>query len=587
MSISKENLTEYLTSDEFALINKRLDAAIQSKIDSGALGFSSPENQADPNPSTIDLSQFGLHNPEDIKIFLLSPAGETVTHEIGTELALERAIEEERQLQIQEEITMQERRRGFLFHWLLAEEAEAKKAQNELIEMQQEKMLKPNQPTAQKKTTPETNDALKDTLEHYDSSIRSFQKQQENLKAEEQALTHELSMLEDESIAIDEKHKTYNNVLNAYDKSAPTFENDPEMLDREISSLERQIDRMTQSVFDELDKGNEKEARKILNQQNALNLQLASLKDIKSKVGNEKVFFDAELNSEGITYDKALFALPKDQAQGLVKHDGKYFLLDKGENWEDVKNDSSKLENAQARFEKAKPEIMSVKNVVQHVKKQEVELNTTRQEETRSKIAVNKAEQLMVANQITLMQSARANAQQAALKAAIDVPMQPPGSTITTQKFGLGLTSMPTAAQSPKASPAPTPSPQIFNAAAFVQTISNDPKPTWGFMFSKVKTIQDPRAQKDLDKFLTDEAKKNLPEEQKNELDKFNPEALKRKLMSMLEKAPVPEIAMNSFLKHMAEFEEAYKPNVTCEESPLAQREQAQPLSPFNTTSNT
>lgn len=62
------------------------------------------------------------------------------------------------------------------------------------------------------------------------------------------------------------------------------------MLDREISSLERQIDRMSQHVFDELDKGNEKEARKILNEQNALNLQLASLKDIKSKLGNEKVF---------------------------------------------------------------------------------------------------------------------------------------------------------------------------------------------------------------------------------------------------------------------------------------------------------
>lgn len=582
MSISKENLTEYLASDEFARINERLDVAIQSQVDTGALSFSSPEDVADPNPSTIDLSQFGLHNPEDIKIFLLSPAGETVTHEIGAELALERATEEERQLQIQEQITMQERRRGLLFHLLLAEEAEAKKAQNELIEMQQEKILKSNQQTPQNKTTPKENEALKDTLDRYDSSIRSFQKQQANLKEEEKALTLELSMLEEESVAIDERHNTYNNVLNAYDRSAPTFENNPEMLELEISSLERQIDRMTQSVFNELDKGNEKEARKILNQQNALNLQLASLKDIKSKVGNEKVFFDADLNSEGVTYDKALFALPKDQAQGLVKHNGEYFLLDKGENWEDVKSDSSKLANAQARFEKTKPEIMSVKNVVQHVKKQEVELNTTRQEETRSKIAVNKAEQLMVENQITLLQSARANAQQAAFKSALDLPMQSPGSTITTQKIGLGLTSIPTATQSPKISSAP--SPQIFNAAAFVQTISNEPKPTWGFMFSKVKTIQDPRAQKDLDKFLTEEAKKNLPEEQKNELDKFNPEALKRKLMSMLEKAPIPEIAMNSFLKHMAEFEDAYKPNVTSEESPVAQREQTQPLSPHSSS---
>ncbi|QMT60710.1 hypothetical protein [Legionella sp. PC997] len=584
MSIAKENLTEFLTSDEFALLSEKLDASIQSKITSGELTFSSKD--ADPNPSTIDLSQFGLHNPEDIKIFLLSPAGETVIHEIGSELAHERAIEEERQLQIQEDILMEERKKGFLFHLLLSEEAEAQKAQNELIEMQQEKALKPSEQTPQKKKTSEQNSALKDTLEGYDSSIRSYQEQQKNLKTQEKALNEELNRLEEESLAIEAKHTTYNNVLNAYDKSAPTFEKNPEMLDREISSLERQIDRLTEHVFEELDKGNEKEARKILDQQNALNLQLASLKDIKSKVGNEKVFFDADLNSEGVTYDKALFALPKDQAPGLVKHNGEFYLLNKGEKWDDVKNDSFKLAEAQARFENAKPEIMSVKNVVQHVKKQEVEQNASRKDETRSKLVVNKAEQLMVKNHITSMQAARANAKQA-LTSSPDLAMQPPGSTITGASYGLGATSTPTDTQS-KISSTPTASPQpVFNAAAFVQTISNEPKPTWGFMFSKVKTIQDPRAQKEVDKFLTDEAKKNLPEDKKNELDKFNPEALKRKLMGMLERAPVPEVAMNSFLKHMAKFEEAYKPNVTSEESPVAQRDQTQPLSPFNTTPST
>ncbi|MCE0724228.1 coiled coil protein [Legionella resiliens] len=572
MSIAKQNLTEHLTSDELALINKKLDAVIQSKVDSGELSFSSPKDGGDPNPSTIDLSQFGLHNPEDIKIFLLSPAGETVTHEIGAELALERAIEEERQLQIQEEITMEERRRGFLFHWLLAEEAEAQKAQNELIEMQQEKILKPNEQTPQKKA-PEENKALKDTLEGYDSSIKKFQEQQANLKAEEEALTQELGKLEDESIAIDEKHKTYNNVLNAYDKSAPTFENNPEMLDREISSLERQIDRMSQHVFDELDKGNEKEARKILNQQNALNLQLASLKDIRSKVGNEKVFFDADLNSEGVTYDKALFAVPKEQAQSLVKHDGKYYLLAAGQKWDDVKNDPAKLEEAQARFEKVKPEIMSVKNVVQHVKKQEVELNATRKEETHSKIAVNKAEQLMVNNQITSMQAARANAQHAVLNTPA-LTMHPPQSTITTgNSFGLGSVSIPTPTLSKGTSPS-MPSPQQILTAAFVQTVNNGQKPTWGSLFTAVKTIEDPKLRDQMDDYVTDKAKKTLNRKEQAELDK-NPETFKEKIKRMLEMAPVPPTTMNDLLKNMPKFgEDSYKNNVTSELSPVEKREE-------------
>lgn len=103
--------------------------------------------------------------------------------------------------------------------------------------MQQEKILKSNEQAPQKKAASEENKALKDTLERYDTSIKQFQKQQENLKAEEKALTEELSKLEDESIAIDEKHKTYNNVLNAYDKSAPTFEKNPDMLDRRLAHL--------------------------------------------------------------------------------------------------------------------------------------------------------------------------------------------------------------------------------------------------------------------------------------------------------------------------------------------------------------
>lgn len=337
---------------------------------------------------------------------------------------------------------------------------------------------------------------------------------------------------------------------------------------------------MSQHVFDELDKGNEKEARKILNEQNALNLQLASLKDIKSKLGNEKVFFDADLNSEGVTYDKALFALPKEQAPSLVKHDGKYYLLNKGEKWDDVKNDPAKLEEAQARFEKAKPEIMSVKNVVQHVKKQEVELNTTRKEETHSKIAVNKAEQLMVNNQITSMQAARVNAQ-LALTNAPALTMHPPQSTLTpgSNNFGLDSVSIPTPTQSKGTSPSmpSMPSPPQIHAAAFVQTVNNEQKPiSWGSIFSNIKTIQDPQAKKETEKFFTDEFKKNLPEDKKNDLknDK-NPNSLIEKFKRLLEKAPVPETTMNDYLKHMSQFgQDAYKNDVTSELSPVEKQEQ-------------
>ena len=79
-----------LTEDEKNLLAKQLndslvskidDGTLSSKIDDGTLERAGPRtNPLGPRPDPIDLSRYGLHNPGDIKVFLLSPAGETVKH---------------------------------------------------------------------------------------------------------------------------------------------------------------------------------------------------------------------------------------------------------------------------------------------------------------------------------------------------------------------------------------------------------------------------------------------------------------------------------------------------------------------------
>lgn len=155
------------------------------------------------------------------------------------------------------------------------------------------------------------------------------------------------------------------------------------------------------------------------------------------------------------------------------------------------------------------------------MEKEELNLNTARS-------TLAKAEKLMAQNQLTLMQSARAKAEQS-LNPALS--MQPPQSTITSgNNFGLNAISIPTPTQSKGTSPS-MPSPQqILTAAAFVQTVNNGQKPiTWGSLFTTVKTIQDPKSRDKMDEYVTDKAKKTLSKDQQAELDK-NPETLKEKL---------------------------------------------------------
>ncbi|WP_454781162.1 coiled coil protein [Legionella sp. WA2022007384] len=575
MTQLKETLEPIVSQDN--LIFKELDESIYSKQEAQQLRFSSSSNEElDANPSTIDLSNFGLRNPNDIKIFLLSPAGETVTHEIGAELMRERVFEEEQQLQIYEQILLQERKRALIFHWLLGEEEESEKARQEIIQMQQEQTRKSNEPSTPKKTATEPNQATKDTIDGYTKSIAKLQN-------DHAALTDRSKKLEADRQMITEKYDTYDKGLEDFNAARFEVETDAQIKEQ-IKTLQKEADETADKMMEH--GVTDKEVQRLGNHLNTLSLKIASLEDIlatRSSKKNEdpKVFADINGNTKDangvpVTYKDAAFVLSKGQK---VERDenGNYYLLKAGQDLKSM--DTQALNQAKEDFQLAKRDIKVVKDVVKDVRHEELDHNS-------SLIAKNKAEKLMVQNQINLMQAARSNAEQA-LKATPDVPMQSPGSTITTQNIGLGITPMPNPTQSPKMSSAPTPSPQIFNAAAFVQTISNGPKPTWGSLFSKVQTIQDPSVQKDLDKFLTDEAKKeakkNMSEDKKNEMDKFSPEALKQKLMGMLRRAPVPEVAMNGFLKHMAKFEEAYKPNVTSEESPVAQREQT-PISPFNTT---
>lgn len=540
MTIAKQDLSEVLTETEYNSLTQKLDDAIESKV-----------TWDDPN-SSINLSLFGLQDSDSLRRFLLTPAGETVTHEIGAELMLERAIEEERQLQLQEEIRMEERRRA-IFEWLMEEDdAEAQKAQNEIIEMQNEKKRKDEQKAQQKTDAPESKKETEDTIKRYDEAIKQLEKDQA-------ALEQRSKKLKEERTLITNKYDAMENSL----EDAPDFlEKTEEEIDAEIKKLQGEADKIADSM---MEPGiSDEEVFKRGDQLNAITSKISNLNDIRdSKKTDGKKFVDAE--GKTTTYQEAAFVIPKKQE--IVKDkDGNYYLLKNGQTEKDLQDPKIRNEAREA-FKSEKKIIQLVKDVVKETKKDALTHNETR-------IAENKAETAMLQNQMRLMQSARAQAQQTLTNQATLEHASPqmtcPQSSKTPGNMGLVLP-MPTQSNV-TSTPGQKPSQlQIQAAAQFVQTVNQNQQTAnksgkgyqWNKFLDDVDKIDDPAVKEHAKKFSPDGGKTSLK-------DKLN-------LKETLNKTPVPDEIMNGFLRHMAKFEDAYKPSVTAEPSPLAQREQTQP----------
>ncbi|KTC88690.1 coiled coil protein [Fluoribacter dumoffii] len=540
MTIAKQDLSEVLTETEYNSLTQKLDDAIESKV-----------TWDDPN-SSINLSLFGLQDSDSLRRFLLTPAGETVTHEIGAELMLERAIEEERQLQLQEEIRMEERRRA-IFEWLMEEDdAEAQKAQNEIIEMQNEKKRKDEQKAQQKTDAPESKKETEDTIKRYDEAIKQLEKDQA-------ALEQRSKKLKEERTLITNKYDAMENSL----EDAPDFlEKTEEEIDAEIKKLQGEADKIADSM---MEPGiSDEEVFKRGDQLNAITSKISNLNDIRdSKKTDGKKFVDAE--GKTTTYQEAAFVIPKKQE--IVKDkDGNYYLLKNGQTEKDLQDPKIRNEAREA-FKSEKKNIQLVKDVVKETKKDALTHNETR-------IAENKAETAMLQNQMRLMQSARAQAQQTLTNQATLEHASPqmtcPQSSKTPGNMGLVLP-MPTQSNV-TSTPGQKPSQlQIQAAAQFVQTVNQNQQTAnksgkgyqWNKFLDDVDKIDDPAVKEHAKKFSPDGGKTSLK-------DKLN-------LKETLNKTPVPDEIMNGFLRHMAKFEDAYKPSVTAEPSPLAQREQTQP----------
>lgn len=562
-----EALSKQLTDVQLEeIINKQLSDAIESKMKSGELTFSSSESSVASNPSTLDISRFGslgLQDPDDLRQFLLTEAGKTVIHEIADEVNLEQAREEELQFEIQQQILEEQRIKALLFHWFLDEEEESKKAQEELIAEQQEKVLNQNENHTPQSAPPPQKDT-NGIVKAYSDSIDKCSK-------DHRALGERIDKLEKERALLGKKYDSYEQSFKDFDDEAHEFEAGTKNIDAEIEQLKKEADKIADKMSTTSD---EKDMHQLVNKLNTIGFKIANLENIRSVKNGEKRFADADgkfkdENGKPITFKNAAFVLSHDQKIEKDKF-GHHYLLEKDQSLTKM-TDAEKV-TANENYTHAKKDLQLVKHLVQDVKKEELHSNATQ-------LAKHKAEHTMLQNHINLMHQARANAKMG-LKQSPHLTI--PQSSMTPEK---AFSSISTSGLSKPSTSPPRPSAQ----EVLGNFVKNSPQPmTWGVLFKFVNEIPNPKARNETNKFLVDRFEKDQDEnpdqpKQKESLAVIlkHPEKFKRWLTSTLSAAPVPDATMQDLLKNMAtKSQDPYNPEVTSEKSPLElQQEQQQPTS--------
>ena len=521
--------------------NPEAERWLDDAINSQPLYFAEPsDNDLDPN-SPINLSRFGLHDATQVKAFLSTSAGETVKAEIKAHVALDEAIEEQQMFELREHENLMHRVKAHLLLMLIDQKSHAASHLRELIEEQNAKSINQSKPeTKQPAKAPKEAKAtpgLLQTLNSYNAAIKECEEQHKLVSEEESKLTEEFENLHKQKIMLNSKHDLFINQMAAFEKEVETHEKlSDEELNAKMKEIEAVLDEQGRVILDILDSGepgSEEKARALLDQQIALNLDLAQLKDIRAKRDKKKSFYDE--NGEEVSSAKgAAFIVENDKR--VVNKDGHYYLIKK----EDNINEMTKEQLAQAStdFQNAEHEISTVGKAVTKTLKMEKEFHNLDQRlaDVSAKTQVKRDEKMNLENKMVLLQSVKASL----------VQQNPSLEQSNTP------TPTPTPTLSGKAQPVAMPAPPQS-----VIKISHKIIPFFGFSSKRA-----------FDEINDD---KTLNKKEKKEVTDYFTKLLKKlgvgKILSL---APLPDTTMQSLLQHMAYFGAVQsKPGVSVEKGPL------------------
>ncbi len=545
------------------LIYKNLDNAVklgQSSTKAGTL----PTNDLIP---TVTVSRFGIKSPKDIVTFLRSPAGDSLMTKMGTQMAIEKSLDDYLQLERREQELMMHRIRAAFFLWALEKKAHAHDKQEEIVLEQNAKAIKNSGKTSTPTTTSSTPTAaqragLLQAIDDYQRALAKNQERQKELADERGELDKKLGKLNAEGELITFKYDLFEAQLADFDNFlAECAKLDPKASDKEIEQhitmVKQKMEDYLLHVEDLIMKNQDEEASLVMKMHVALGLQLATQHD-RLAVKDEKKYYVREDGSEAKTFEEAHYVLDthlhtQDESLKAIAlelrrerihkdENKKYYLLKPGQTWDSIKDNEDAKNEAHKKFEHKKPELMVVKKLVRHNKGLETEFHQERVDDVKEKIQTNEKERQLANNQKNVIESslAQCNAQ--------------------LQQLDNDVKALNTTTPTPRPVPTPT-----------VTGGPSAPKPT--------KTLSTAQNYKEKLEMFKQMPKLSMTPEQLLDLAGQAPKTQRTDALQYVQSeiarqrfpssTPIPPVAMQSLLQNLERFGvSATKPSVTAIKSP-------------------
>lgn len=346
-------------------------------------------NKAELGASSAELSHFGLQNSEHVIRFLKTPEGKAVRTEIVNRIIEEQHIKEEQQAQAIEHSHLMHRVKVFLILLLVADETKAADIIKELTAQQNEKSLKEAEKAIKDGAAISSKNDLEKTISNYDTAISDVDNKIQNNHVEKQQLEAAADKLKVQEQDIANKYAKFNEGLDELEKEASSLDSmSKEALQQKIKELDQDInDKQTTIMMDDNITDN---ARKILQNENNQSIaKLGAYKDLLAVKEGTKYYATAD-GKQVTSIAEADYILPS--TQKIVVEGEKTYLLKQGQTLENMTSEDK--ENAANAFEKAKPELQSVKGLVNSNKTMEDEAHKERVQMNTILLAENKVDSI-------------------------------------------------------------------------------------------------------------------------------------------------------------------------------------------------
>jgi uncharacterized protein YoxC len=339
------------------------------------------------------MAAFGLDTPAEIEQYMQTPAGIEAVNMVVEQIELQETYQKQHELDRRDDQIRHNRMLAFLLLSLLHREAKAKERLREAYQ-EIEKIIK----SGEEHLINESKQFTDQASSMYDSAAKVLEKQLDMYNKEAEQLEKDQESLAKDVAALEDKYQVIDRHMGEGLKLIESDGDKPDALNKHVHELNEKIEKLTNKIAKKVD--DNEDPTKQIHRLNALALKRAML---RSFIEDNLYTTEGEL-LQGVAkrdrYHEAAFCLKPDLQ--LVKHEGEFMVLGKGENAKDLSQE--KREQAVKTFKTHQLQYCEVSKLCASNKAAEHGLLSTRAEKLAGRVEQLNNRMLLLTHQLVALE---------------------------------------------------------------------------------------------------------------------------------------------------------------------------------------